>query len=102
MAQRADVDWQILTKRPARARAIFQRFSLIGVENIWFGVTVEDQRRAAERIPHLVAIPAAVRFLSCEPLLGPLDLSKWLLPDCTGDSQYDLQDQSEPTVGWIG
>jgi protein gp37 len=42
--------------------------------NVWIGVSVEDQQRADERIPCLLRIPAAVRFLSCEPLLGPLDL----------------------------
>jgi protein gp37 len=42
--------------------------------NVWVGATVEDQERADERIPALLAIPAQVRFLSCEPLLGPLDL----------------------------
>ena len=43
--------------------------------NVWLGVSVEDQARADERIPDLLATPAAVRFLSCEPLLGPLDLT---------------------------
>jgi protein gp37 len=42
--------------------------------NVWLGVSVEDQQRADERIPHLLATPAAVRFLSVEPLLGPVDL----------------------------
>ena len=42
--------------------------------NVWLGVSVEDQQRADERIPHLLRAPAAVRFLSCEPLLGPLDI----------------------------
>lgn len=43
----------------------------------WAGCTVEDQKRADERIPHLLKVPAPVRFLSCEPLLGPVDLSRW-------------------------
>jgi protein gp37 len=43
--------------------------------NVWLGVSVEDQKRAEERIPDLLATPAALRFLSCEPLLGPLDLT---------------------------
>ena len=43
-------------------------------ENIWIGTTVEDQTRAEERIPAVHKIPAKVRFLSCEPLLGPVDL----------------------------
>lgn len=42
--------------------------------NVWIGTSVEDQQRADERIPHLLEIPAAVRFLSCEPLLGTIDL----------------------------
>jgi len=42
--------------------------------NVWLGVSVEDQQRADERIPLLLKTPAAVRFLSCEPLLGPLDI----------------------------
>ena len=43
--------------------------------NVWLGTSVEDQASADERIPHLLATPAAVRFLSCEPLLGPVDLT---------------------------
>ena len=42
--------------------------------NVWIGTSVEDQTRADERIPLLLSIPAKVRFLSCEPLLGPVDL----------------------------
>lgn len=42
--------------------------------NVWLGVSAEDQARAEERIPLLLDTPAAVRFVSCEPLLGPLDL----------------------------
>jgi protein gp37 len=49
--------------------------------NVWLGVSVEDQTTADERIPHLLATPAAVRFLSVEPLLGPVDLSCWLKPE---------------------
>lgn len=44
------------------------------IPNVWIGTSVEDQQRADERIPHLLSIPAAVRFLSCEPLLGPVVL----------------------------
>ena len=44
--------------------------------NVWLGVSVEDQRAADERIPHLLNTPAAVRFLSCEPLIGPVDLTR--------------------------
>lgn len=44
--------------------------------NVWLGVSVEDQKRADERIPDLLNTPAAVRWLSCEPLLGPVDLRR--------------------------
>jgi len=44
--------------------------------NVWLGVSVEDQARADERIPDLLATPAAGRFLSCEPLLGPVNLDR--------------------------
>lgn len=44
--------------------------------NVWLGVSVEDQQRAELRIPALLDTPAAVRFLSCEPLLGPVDLKR--------------------------
>lgn len=64
--------------------------------NVWMGVSVEDQKAADERIPELLATPAAVRFLSCEPLLGPVVLREsWLLgafdrcPDETDDEDTD-------------
>ena len=50
--------------------------------NVWLGVSVEDQKRADLRIPALLGTPAAVRFLSCEPLLGPVDLARYLTGDC--------------------
>ena len=49
--------------------------------NVWLGVSVEDQARADERIPDLLATPAAVRFISAEPLLGPVDLTWIAEPD---------------------
>jgi len=54
--------------------------------NVWLGVSVEDQTRADERIPDLLATPAAIRFISAEPLLGPVDFRRWLSFDqpCRG------------------
>jgi protein gp37 len=46
------------------------------VFNVWLGTSVEDQAAADQRVPHLLRTPAAVRFLSCEPLLGPVDLRR--------------------------
>jgi hypothetical protein len=51
------------------------------LRNVWLGVSVEDQQRADLRIPALLDTPAAVRFLSCEPLLGPVDLARHLFPN---------------------
>lgn len=48
--------------------------------NVWLGVSVEDQQTADERIPILLQTPAAVRWVSAEPLLGPVDLSMYLRP----------------------
>ncbi len=61
--------FQVLTKRPERALAIAHQ--LPWPKNVWMGTSVED-RRVIERIRILQRIPAAIRFLSCEPLIGPL------------------------------
>lgn len=75
------LDWLLLTKRPENVKRLaHQAGQAVGdhgrpwPSNVWLGTTVEDQQRADERIPHLLRIPAAVRFLSVEPLLGPVDL----------------------------
>lgn len=49
--------------------------------NVWIGCTAENQEWANKRIHHLLKIPAKVRFLSCEPLLSPIDLSIWITPE---------------------
>ena len=80
--------------------------------NVWLGVSAEDQRRADERIPYLIATPAAVRFVSVEPMLGPVDLtraSKVKHPD--GRDEYwpwfetSLRlrgmPASSPTLSWV-
>lgn len=93
--------FQVLTKRHARMRTLlsspmFRRRmydNLVSIDhtwisanrlgwplpNVWLGVSVEDQQWADTRIPALLATPAAVRFLSCEPLLGPVNLSGYIL-----------------------
>ncbi len=65
--------------------------------NVWLGVSVEDQARADERIPDLLATPAAVRWISAEPLLGPVDLRGW-----TGHDWRPAEPgESVPCVNWI-
>jgi protein gp37 len=79
--------FQIVTKRPEIAieffswlhapwQTSFDHF----LPNVWIGVSCEDQDTADKRVPYLLKIPAAIRFLSCEPLLGPIELEKrgWL------------------------
>ncbi len=70
-----NLDWQLLTKRPENVMRMVPEHWREGFpSNVWMGTTVEDQQRADERIPVLLKIPAKVRFLSCEPLLGPVKL----------------------------
>lgn len=78
--------FMVLTKRPERMRNYISKVlqvrgwpeSDIPFPNVWMGITAETQRRADERIPVLLEIPAARRFVSVEPMLGPVDLSQWL------------------------
>lgn len=65
------LDWLLLTKRPENVLRMAPADIL---PLVWVGTTVEDQARADQRIPELLRIPARVRFLSMEPLLGPVDL----------------------------
>lgn len=102
MAAAPQHTFQVLTKRPERARCWFEWMQdateaklhecvkgamgyhhpkrpaintvIWPLPNVWIGVSVEDQAAANQRIPLLLQTPAAVRFLSCEPLLGPADL----------------------------
>jgi protein gp37 len=77
MEARPWIAFQLLTKRADRMAAYAAdraRRGLSWPRNVWAGATVEDQRRADERIAHLRSIYAAVRFLSVEPMLGPIDL----------------------------
>lgn len=73
------LDWLLLTKRAENIREMLPAEWLETPRpNVWLGTTVEDQRRAEERIPHLLGVPAAVRFLSMEPLLEEVDLEQWI------------------------
>lgn len=85
------LDWQLLTKRPQNvSEMLIDNGWPITPHNVWVGTTVEDQQRADERVPALLSIPAAVRFLSCEPLLGPVDLDGlWGYPGSADGEQLD-------------
>jgi protein gp37 len=69
--------FQVLTKRPENIlRMVPPHWMENWPAHVWIGTSVDDEKTAYERIPHLLKAPAAVRFLSCEPLLGPVDLSQ--------------------------
>lgn len=92
LTKRSERMWRYLTTPGLRARLLWTANAMAGaaserqlcaahsapwpLPNVWLGVSVEDQQRADERIPYLLATPAAVRWLSCEPLLGPVDLTR--------------------------
>ncbi|MDB5057225.1 MAG: hypothetical protein JWO59_697 [Chloroflexi bacterium] len=117
--------FQVLTKRPDRMQRVVSAMAaegdfatLHGITeppfpwpNVWLGVSVENQATANERIPYLLKTPAAVRFLSCEPLLGPVDLGaikqdlgdglfgdclNWLHRPYNGGIRRDY-----PTIKWV-
>jgi len=77
IAETPALDWLLLTKRPEYVSRLVP-WANNWPSNVWIGVTAENQQWAARRIPILLQLPAAVRFLSCEPLLGPVDLTSWI------------------------
>lgn len=74
--------------------------------NVWLGVSAEDQKCADERIPDLLATPAAMRFVSLEPLLGPIDLKRIPMPqddgrECSAIDGHEIAGMVGNCVGWI-
>jgi len=114
--------YMVLTKRPERVQDWLQWLfeywpgdSPVNVNlsaeghfgrHIWFGVTAENQQRADERIPILLQIPATVRFVSVEPMLGPVDLTNIII----GPNRLDWvicgsetgPNRREACIEWIG
>lgn len=73
------LDWLLLTKRPDHVGRLVP-WGADWPRNVWLGTSVETQGWALKRAPKLLDYPAVVRFVSCEPLLGALDLKRWLPP----------------------
>lgn len=87
------LDWLLLTKRPENILPMIpESWQRSPRPNVWYGTTVESQEWADKRIPELLQVPAAVRFLSCEPLLGPVDLSPYL---------RTARGEAAPLVHWV-
>jgi protein gp37 len=81
---------------PSAPNARFQHRHMWPLPNVWCGCTVEDQPRANERIPHLLATPAAKRFVSVEPMLGPVDLTDHPYHGIPGTSYSALWCDEDP------
>lgn len=99
MAATPHLTYQVLTKRPARMLEFMRwigRATEWPLPNVWLGVSVEDQRRADERIPLLLECPAAVRFLSVEPMLEAIDLRRW-----TNDEHGRRHIGAPAGIGWV-
>jgi len=76
----------LLTKRPERMAEYMKnvRGEDRVIENLWLGTSVEDQKTADKRIPILLSIPGFKKFVSVEPMLGPVNVKRWLRdPECT-------------------
>ncbi len=94
--------FQVLTKRAERMRDVVNslysfdgEFSLL--KNVWLGVSVENQHFADERIPFLLQTPAVVRFISAEPLLGPVMLHESMFRCCRSEKC----DESVFGLDWV-
>lgn len=81
--------WQLLTKRPENIMGMVPLdWHADWPVNVWVGTTVESQRWADERLPLLMKVPAPVRFASCEPLFGRVDLAQWLAWDNADEAEH--------------
>ena len=96
--------FQILTKRPERMKQLYQKWSIRSdlrglystLTNVWIGTSVENQEAADLRIPILLETPAVVRWLSIEPLLGPINLTE------IGADSNELEISDNVLTGRVG
>lgn len=110
-----NLDWLLLTKRIGNAnQMIFEALEQretpaldFSIPHVWIGATVCNQAEADRDIPKLLAVPAAKRFLSIEPLLGAIDLTPWTHTDkCLDSRPYSspcICDESSPRskLDWV-
>lgn len=111
------LDWLLLTKRPQNFQTLIRRLAKVSARkghqvanawlmgeppaNVWLGVSVEDQDWADERIPVLLETPAALRWVSYEPALGPVDFAQWLEPAFVFGPDPDDRGATVPGLDWI-
>lgn len=93
------LDWLLLTKRPQNVNHLAQYMFDSGLpSNVWIGTSVENQEQADARIPELLKIPARVRFISAEPLLGPIDLTNFLANNAIFKAEFWNQSGSKDAI----
>lgn len=93
-----NLDWMLLTKRPEKyARMLPLDWIKNPRPNVWLGTTAENQRRADERIPFLLSVPAAVHWISAEPLLGQINFRPWFR-GAYHDVKHDHMDAPDGAV----
>lgn len=100
--QTPHLDWLLLTKRPENVTPyLMHGWGTDLPDNVWLGTSVENQEQAEARIPHLLKVPATVRFLSMEPLLGPvyLDLLDGVFFD--GGMPFSWQFLEPAGINWV-
>lgn len=103
-----NLDWLLLTKRPENVNRLMpSRVWWDGAANVWLGTSIENQAAVEQRIPLLLRTPAAVKFLSVEPLLAPIDLNPHLWPQCMGPREvHELAHDGglycdERSIDWV-
>lgn len=103
-----DLDYLLLTKRIGNALKMLPADWGDGYANVWLGATIANQAEADRDIPKLLATPARIRFLSCEPLLGPINLNFVRMPGAGfvsavhGELHNGLEpDGLAPSVDWV-
>ncbi len=94
------LDWQLLSKRDWLAPGVLPDDWGEGYANVWLGRSVEDQEYADLRVPELLNTPAKTRFLSVEPMLGPVDFGSIKMPD--GDHLNQLYSHGAGAgISWV-
>lgn len=119
IASTPNLDWLLLTKRPERWRyamvEIINHRKISPTDdspamnwvagpvpaNVWHGVSAETQQYADERIPVLLETPAALRWVSYEPALGPVDFAQWLEPAFVSGPDPEDRGITVPGLNWI-
>lgn len=94
----------LLTKRASRLLAFQRRYYPDGLPPwVWVGCTVEDQRRAEERVPDLLQVHAIVRFVSMEPLLGAVNLTNIAVPGGWTHAMGGMHGEcvGGPMINWV-